>query len=195
MLRDSFWWLMKIADFAYLQSPFFSSSASFFSKASFCSCFNFIFLLFRIKFGIKGRLLIVLTIKRSIMFILNSRSGLIWKKEKKSLFKTYCSDHKNLLFSVQNHCSSSPSSNRTPIPTTPITTNIDSGLQQQRQRLSQCRPLQRQRPSTVPSSPPPLATNRVVEPTGGNHHLQQTAVVLAFSSQIRTTNHHLQCSQ
>ena len=33
---------MKIADFAYLQSPFFSFSASFFSKASFCSCFNFI---------------------------------------------------------------------------------------------------------------------------------------------------------
>jgi hypothetical protein len=32
----------NIADFAYLQSPFFSSSTSSFSKASFCSCFNFI---------------------------------------------------------------------------------------------------------------------------------------------------------
>jgi len=37
----------KFTDFAYLQSPFFSflafsSSTSFFSKASFCSYFNFI---------------------------------------------------------------------------------------------------------------------------------------------------------
>jgi len=32
----------KFTDFAYLQSPFFSSSASFFSKASFYSYFNFI---------------------------------------------------------------------------------------------------------------------------------------------------------
>jgi hypothetical protein len=32
----------NITDFAYLNSPFFSSSASFFSKASLCSCFNFI---------------------------------------------------------------------------------------------------------------------------------------------------------
>jgi hypothetical protein len=38
--------------------------------------------------------------------------------------------------------------------TTPITANSDSGLQLQRQPLSQCRPLQRQQPSTVPSSPP-----------------------------------------
>jgi len=41
--EGQFWWLMKIIDFAYLQSPFFSSSSSFFSKVSFCSCFNFIF--------------------------------------------------------------------------------------------------------------------------------------------------------
>jgi len=91
------------------------------------------------------------------MFILNPRSGLIWKKKKIPCSKTYCSDYKNLLFTVQNHCSSSPSSNRTPLPTTPITANIDSGLQQQRQRFSQCRPLQRQRPSTVPSSPPTIS--------------------------------------
>jgi hypothetical protein len=32
----------NIADFAYLQSPFFSSSISFFFKTSLCSCFNFI---------------------------------------------------------------------------------------------------------------------------------------------------------
>jgi hypothetical protein len=32
----------NIADFAYFQSPFFSFSASFFSKASFYSYFNFI---------------------------------------------------------------------------------------------------------------------------------------------------------
>ena len=61
--------------------------------------------------------------------------------------ESYCSDYKKLLFTVQNHCSSSPSSNWTPLPTTPITANIGSGLQQQRQRLRQCRPQHRSQPS------------------------------------------------
>jgi len=59
--------------------------------------------------------------------------------------ESYCSDYKKLLFTV--HCSSSPSSNWTPLPTTPITANIGSGLQQQRQRLRQCRPQRRSQPS------------------------------------------------
>nr|TKS09386.1 hypothetical protein D5086_0000095130 [Populus alba] len=40
-------------------------------------------------------------------------------------------------------------------------------------------------PATAHSTivtPPPLATNRAVEPIGDNHHFQQTTVVLAFSS-------------
>ncbi|KAJ6950130.1 hypothetical protein NC651_003952 [Populus alba x Populus x berolinensis] len=46
---------------------------------------------------------------------------------------------------------------QTPPPTTPITASIDSDLQQQRQRLSRCCPLKRQRPPTVPSSRPALS--------------------------------------
>jgi len=58
----------NIADFAYLQSPFFLFicflSSAFSLKASFFFCFNSYYLLFRIKFGIRAKVLIVLINKQ-----------------------------------------------------------------------------------------------------------------------------------